>query len=106
MQVAASVSRRLSCRACAVHRPGGQAVAEGHRVCDQGLSHIALGFRSLGQFKSVYRRATAAGYKSNWRPLHMLAVSAAYLNDDQGFTVEMMAVRRWFDSFLGFRPKR
>jgi len=36
----------------------------------------------------------------------MLAVSALYLNDDQGFTVEMMMVRRWFDGFLGFRPKR
>jgi catechol 2,3-dioxygenase-like lactoylglutathione lyase family enzyme len=86
--------------------PIGKPWPEGHRVCDQGLSHIALGFRSLREFNAVYRRAAAAGYKPNWRPLHMLAISAVYLNDDQGFAVEMMAVRRWFDRFLGFRPKR
>ena len=86
--------------------PVGKPWPGGYRVCDQGLSHIALGFRSLGEFNAVYRRATAAGYKSNWRPLHMLAISAVYLNDDQGFAVELMMVRRWFDAFLGFRPKR
>jgi len=59
----------------------------------------------LGEFNAAYRRAVATGYKSNWRPLHMLAVSAVYLNDDQGFSVEMMMVRRWFDGFLGFRPR-
>ena len=86
--------------------PVGKLRPEGYRVCDQGLTHIALGFRDLADFGAVYRRAIAAGYRSTWRPLHMLAVSALYLNDDQGFTVEMMMVRRWFDGFLGFRPKR
>jgi hypothetical protein len=86
--------------------PVGKPWPEGYRVCDQGLTHIALGFRSLAEFSALYRRAIAAGYKSNWRPLHMLAVSALYLNDDQGFTVEMLMVRRWFDRFLGVRPKR
>jgi catechol 2,3-dioxygenase-like lactoylglutathione lyase family enzyme len=86
--------------------PVGKPWPEGHRVCDQGLSHIALGFRSLGEFNAVYQRAAAAGYRSNWRPLHMLAISAVYLNDDQGFAVELMMVRRWFDAFMGFRPKR
>ena len=86
--------------------PVGKPRPEDRRVCDQGLSHIALGFRNLGEFNAVYQRATAAGYRSNWRPLHMLAVSAVYLNDDQGFAVELMMVRRWFDGFLGFRPKR
>jgi hypothetical protein len=86
--------------------PVGKLRPEGYRVCDQGLTHIAVGFRDLADFGAVYRRAIAAGYRSTWRPLHMLAVSALYLNDDQGFTVEMMMVRRWFDGFLGFRPKR
>jgi len=85
--------------------PVGKPRPEGYRVCDQGLSHVALGFRSPGEFSAVYRRATAAGYRSNWRPLQMLAFSFLYLNDDQGFTVEMMMVRRWFDGFLGFRPR-
>jgi catechol 2,3-dioxygenase-like lactoylglutathione lyase family enzyme len=86
--------------------PVGRPWPEGHRISDQGILNIALGFRDKKLFDAVYRRCVSAGYRGNWRPLNLGAWSVVYLNDDQGFSVELLFVRSWYDGRMGFRPKK
>jgi len=86
--------------------PAGKPWPEGHRISDQGILNIALGFRDKKLFDAVYQRCLRAGYQGNWRPLNLGAWSVVYLNDDQGFSVELLFVRSWYDGRMGFRPKK
>jgi catechol 2,3-dioxygenase-like lactoylglutathione lyase family enzyme len=65
-------------------RPAGQWIA------DQGVSHVAIRPASEPQFDELHARATAAGYPGNWKPWDFGGAKAVYLNDDQGFTCEML----------------
>jgi catechol 2,3-dioxygenase-like lactoylglutathione lyase family enzyme len=85
--------------------PVGKPWPAGYRISDQGILNIALGFRDKTAFDAVYARALAAGYRGNWRPLNLLAWAVVYLNDDQGFSVEMLFVRPWYDGRMGFQPR-
>jgi catechol 2,3-dioxygenase-like lactoylglutathione lyase family enzyme len=86
--------------------PKGKPRPEGYRISDQGLLNIALGFRRKADFDAAYARCLAAGHKGNWRPLNLGAWSVVYVNDDQGFSVELLFVRPWYDRPMGFRPAR
>lgn len=85
-------------------QPLGKPWPAGYRISDQGLLNIALGFRSKAAFDTAYRRCLAAGHRGNWRPLNLGAWAVVYVNDDQGFSVELLFVRPWYDSPMGFRP--
>lgn len=85
--------------------PVGKPWPDGYRISDQGLLNIAFGFRDKQRYLDVYRRVIDAGYSSNWRPLTLPGWSVVYCNDDQGFSVELLHCKSWFDPFLGFRPK-
>lgn len=85
-------------------QPTGKPWPAGYRISDQGLLNIALGFRSKAAFDAAYQRCLAAGHRGNWRPLNLGAWAVVYVNDDQGFSVELLFVRRWYDRPMGFRP--
>ncbi|MEH6581888.1 MAG: SRPBCC family protein [Halioglobus sp.] len=86
--------------------PVGRPQAEDYRISDQGLLNIALGFRSKKVFKAVHKRCQDAGVKGNWRPLNMGAWNVVYVNDDQGFSVELLQVQPWYDGQMGFDARR
>ncbi len=85
--------------------PKGAPRSQDYRISDQGLLNIAFGFRSLREFNRVYRRCVDEGILGNWRPLHLGAWSVVYVNDQQGFSVELLMVKPWFDRFMGFKAK-
>ncbi len=84
--------------------PVGKPPAADYRVSDQGLLNIALGFRSTKLFRAVYERAIQAGNRANWRPFSMGAWNVVYVNDPQGFSVELLQVQPWYDGRMGFSP--
>lgn len=86
--------------------PIGRPRPDGYRISDQGILNIALGFRSQREFERAWRRCRSAGLRGNWWPLRLGAWSVVYVNDNQGFSVELLHVARWYDRFLGFRPKQ
>jgi catechol 2,3-dioxygenase-like lactoylglutathione lyase family enzyme len=86
--------------------PIGRPWPEGYRISDQGLVNIAFGFRSREALREAYRRCRAAGYDSNSRPLSLGAWSVVYVDDDQGFSVELLHVAPWFERWIGFAPRR
>ncbi len=82
--------------------PIGKPPPADYRVSDQGLLNIALGFRSKAMFDLVHQRCLDAGIKGNWRPLNMGAWNVVYVNDAQGFSVELLQVQPWYDRMMGF----
>jgi len=85
--------------------PLGRKQAQDYRISDQGLLNIALGFRSRKEFQRIYQRCLDANIDGNWRPLRLGAWSVVYVNDEQGFSVELLHVQPWYDGFMGFRPR-
>lgn len=86
--------------------PEGKPLAADYRISDQGLLNIALGFRSKKLFHAVYQRCLQTGNKGNWRPLNMGAWNVVYVNNDQGFSVELLQVQPWYDGQMGFSPRK
>jgi len=86
--------------------PEGRPWPPGYRISDQGLLNVAFGFHSRGELDAAYERCTAAGHEGNSRPLGIGAGSVTYVNDDQGFSVELLHVEPWFEGQVGFRPRR
>jgi NAD(P)-dependent dehydrogenase (short-subunit alcohol dehydrogenase family)/catechol 2,3-dioxygenase-like lactoylglutathione lyase family enzyme len=85
--------------------PLGREQAQDYRISDQGLLNIALGYRSRKEFERIYQRCLQAGISGNWRPLRLGAWSVVYVNDEQGFSVELLHVQNWYDGWMGFKPK-
>lgn len=86
--------------------PVGRTWPDDYRISDQGLLNIALGFRKRGEFKRVYRNCRAHGVEGNWRPLDLGAWQVVYVNDPQGFSVELLQVQPWYDGRMGFTRRR
>lgn len=85
--------------------PPGRPRPPGHRICDQGLLNIAFGYRTMRAMLADYRRCRDAGARPNGFPLHSPAWGVVYVNDLQGFSVELLWVRRWWDRRMGFLPQ-
>ena len=85
--------------------PPGRPWPTGYRISDQGLLNIAFGFRNRGEFEAAHRRCVAAGFPGNGPPLRFGAWSVVYVNDDQGFSVELLHVEPWYEGRMGFRPR-
>ncbi len=84
--------------------PVGRPRPADYRISDQGLLNIALGYRSRSEFNRIYHKCLAAGIDGNWRPLRLGAWSVVYVNDEQGFSVELLHVAPWYDKWMGFVP--
>jgi short-subunit dehydrogenase/catechol 2,3-dioxygenase-like lactoylglutathione lyase family enzyme len=85
--------------------PPGSPSPEGYRISDLGLLNIAFGFRKRAEFEDACRRCSQAGHKGNGPPVRLGAWSVVYVNDDQGFSVELLHVEPWYEGQMGFRPR-
>jgi short-subunit dehydrogenase/catechol 2,3-dioxygenase-like lactoylglutathione lyase family enzyme len=85
--------------------PPGSPSPEGYRISDLGLLNIAFGFRKRAEFEVACRRCSEAGHKGNGPPVRLGAWSVVYVNDDQGFSVELLHVEPWYEGQMGFRPR-
>jgi uncharacterized protein YndB with AHSA1/START domain len=52
-----------------------------------------------------YRRSRTAGARANGFPLHLLNWGVVYVNDEQGFSVELLWVNPRWDARMGFVPR-
>jgi short-subunit dehydrogenase/catechol 2,3-dioxygenase-like lactoylglutathione lyase family enzyme len=86
-------------------KPAGRPRPPGYRISDQGLLNIAFGFRRRAEFEATHRRCREAGLSANGPPLRLGAWSVVYVNDDQGFSVELLHVEPWYERQMGFRPR-
>jgi short-subunit dehydrogenase/catechol 2,3-dioxygenase-like lactoylglutathione lyase family enzyme len=85
--------------------PAGRPRPEGYRISDLGLLNVAFGFRDRAGFEAACRRCREAGHEGNGPPLRLGAWSVIYVNDDQGFSVELLHVEPWYEARMGFRPR-
>lgn len=74
-----------------------------YRKSDKGLVHLAVGFRSRGDYDRTLRQAIDGGFKRSKRVMHYRVLKAAYLEDSQGFTLELMYCTPWMDRMAGFK---
>jgi catechol 2,3-dioxygenase-like lactoylglutathione lyase family enzyme len=86
--------------------PRGLPRPSGYRITDQGLLNIAFGFRDRRDFKRTLRRCTEAGLVPNGPALRFGAWSVVYVNDSDGFSIELLHAERWYERQLGFKPRR
>lgn len=77
---------------------------EGYRITDLGIVNVAVGFRDVAKVKDTYRRTVDAGFAPNCAPKCSPFGGCTYVNDPQGFSVEIMAITRMLDGAFGFRP--
>jgi short-subunit dehydrogenase/catechol 2,3-dioxygenase-like lactoylglutathione lyase family enzyme len=86
--------------------PEGRPWPEGYRISDLGLLNIAFGFRRRSEFDDACRRCAEAGVEGNGPPLHLGAWSVVYVNDEQGFSVELLHAEPWYEGQMGFSPRQ
>jgi short-subunit dehydrogenase/catechol 2,3-dioxygenase-like lactoylglutathione lyase family enzyme len=86
--------------------PRGRGWPEGYRISDLGLLNIAFGFRDRREWDGARRRFEEAGCLPNGPPLNIGAFTVVYVNDQQGFSYELLHSRPAFDGMIGFRRRR
>jgi catechol 2,3-dioxygenase-like lactoylglutathione lyase family enzyme len=77
-----------------------------YRISDQGLMNVALGFRDRAELRRTYARCVAGRHRGNWRPVELGVFNVVYVNDGDGFSVELLRCPRWAEPLVGFRPVR
>ncbi len=77
---------------------------EGYSIADQGFMNIALGYRDREHYNADFRRAVDEGMKPNGEVLDAGIFRVMYLNDDRGFSVEMLFARKALWAVSGFVP--
>lgn len=86
-------------------RPDSLPWPEGYRISDRGILNIAIAYRDNDSVRRMYQRTVAAGYRPNCEPQCVPGCGGVtYVNDSQGFSVEIMSCYRWLDGVFGFRP--
>ena len=86
--------------------PPGKPWRPDYRISDQGLLNIAFGARSRADHTRIYERAIAAGARPNCAPVHLPFGGVTYVNDPDGFSVELLWLRPgWADRDWGFEPR-
>ena len=85
--------------------PRGRPRPAGYLLSDQGVLNVALGSTNKDDFDATYERLTRAGFRSNRSPWTLADVATvAYMNDDQGFRVELLHVEPTALVRMGFLP--
>jgi catechol 2,3-dioxygenase-like lactoylglutathione lyase family enzyme len=77
--------------------------APDRRLSDQGIMNVAVGFRERDRLEGLYDRLVEAGYPVA-RELPPPPAGGTYLRDDQGTSLEILAVPREFSGQYGFVP--
>ncbi|HEY5190115.1 MAG TPA: SRPBCC family protein [Solirubrobacteraceae bacterium] len=85
-------------------RPEGRRWPDGHRLSDLGYMNVAVGFRDTGEFDRWFATAQDAGWRPHGKPLEAGVFRVMYLDDADGFDVEILRPRRWADRLTGFSP--
>jgi catechol 2,3-dioxygenase-like lactoylglutathione lyase family enzyme len=75
---------------------------EGYQISDQGFMNIALGFSETSEFDRAFDHAHANGMTPNGKPVDIGLFRVMYVNDPQGFSVEMLNARKSLWSMSGF----
>jgi catechol 2,3-dioxygenase-like lactoylglutathione lyase family enzyme len=84
-------------------QPAGRNRPAGYLLSDQGILNIALGTTDKARFDTVFTRAEGAGYRPCCAPWTLPEVATVvYLQDGQGFTVELMHVEPHALERMGF----
>ena len=78
---------------------------EDYRICDQGFMNIALGYRKTAEFDREFGHAVRHGMRPNGKPVDIGIFRVMYVNDSNGFSVEMLNARKWLWSVTGFNPR-
>ena len=85
--------------------PPGRPWPAGYRISDQGILNIAFGARSRHDHVAIFNRAVAGGARANWRPFQLPGAGVVYVNDPQGFSVELLWMKPGkSDREWGFEP--
>jgi catechol 2,3-dioxygenase-like lactoylglutathione lyase family enzyme len=84
--------------------PEPQPRSAGYQICDQGFMNIALGTLDTDQFNSDFEHAKENGMRPNGKPVDIGLFRVMYVNDPQGFSVEMLNARKALWSLSGFKP--
>lgn len=78
----------------------------GYRICDYGIMNIAFGFRTALEIRAAWQRMIDGGFRPHGELVNSAGqVLVGYMDDPQGFNVEMLMVRPWLDGVMGFRAK-
>jgi len=77
---------------------------DGYRICDQGFMNMAFVFGSAAEFDRYFSRAIAAGFRANGKPLDAGVFKVMYVNDPEGFSIELLYPRPWAYRLTGFVP--
>ncbi|MBT4521346.1 MAG: hypothetical protein HOC23_15205 [Halieaceae bacterium] len=78
--------------------------AADYQICDQGLMNIAIGYRDSDSFNMAFKKAQDNGMIPNGNPVDTGLFRVMYVNDPQGFSVEMLYARKPLWSISGFNP--
>ena len=74
----------------------------GYRISDQGFMNIALGYRDTTDYDRSFERAISQGMRPNGKVTDIGVFRVMYVNDPEGFSIEMLNARRRFWSISGF----
>jgi catechol 2,3-dioxygenase-like lactoylglutathione lyase family enzyme/uncharacterized protein YndB with AHSA1/START domain len=85
-------------------RPEGRSWPDGYRLSDLGYMNVAVGFRDTEDFDRSFADAQAAGWTPHGKPLEIGIFKVMYVDDADGFDVEMLRPRTWADRLTGFAP--
>lgn len=75
---------------------------EGYSIKDQGFMNIALGFRDSDDYHRAFTQATDKGMRPNGEIVDFGAARVMYVNDQHGFSVEMLEVSKSLWTIVGF----
>jgi len=77
---------------------------DGYRICDYGIMNVAFGFREADPIRAAWARMQRGGFKPHGELVDSVGqVLVGYMDDPQGFNVELLMVRPWLDGVMGFR---
>ena len=79
---------------------------EGYSLADQGFMNIALGFRDGEDYDRSIAHATGNGMTANGEVLDIGIFQVMYVNEQHGFSVEMLHARKAFWSISGFNAQQ
>ena len=78
----------------------------GYQISDQGYMNFAIGYRSSDEFDRHFENVKRKGFTPNYdSPVDIGIFRVMYVNDPDGFSVEMLNARKALWSLSGFNPR-
>jgi catechol 2,3-dioxygenase-like lactoylglutathione lyase family enzyme len=83
--------------------PRGRSWPPGYRISDQGIVNVAIGGPDLATYEAVLERTRRGGYRHH-PEADLPGARAVYLDDDQGFSLELLYRSAETAATAGFVP--